>query len=311
MKTTTLLKLLLLVLFFDSCMSMNVEYDNLHYQSTTLPGIVKIDSSLMIDETEVTNFHWSEYMYWTKRVFGKNSDEYKAIIPDTNCWKKLDTSYTFLSKNYLRTSIYSNYPVVGITQKQAEAFSKWRSDRVFAYILIGCGFFEWRIYPNPDDYFTIERYFAGEYLDVKMDSNHLYYPVYSLPSIKEWKNADKNYDSLMNETIKYPRNKKKLRPEGYYNFIHSGYAGVKFIRNSYINVSYTVPVYSGFSPQNSNYQLKGNVSEWTTSPDTTIGGGWHDTRAAILNDTIFRCDTSNAWTGFRCVAHWEKWIREE
>jgi hypothetical protein len=276
-------------------------YDNNHYQNTTPPGIVKLSNGLMMDETEVTNFHWCEYMYWTKRVFGKNSPEYSSTIPDTNCWIKSDTSYLPFTKYYLKR--YRDYPVVGITQKQVETFSKWRSDRVFEYILIGSGILKWQTDLNPENYFTPEKYFRGEHLGIKPDSNHLYYPVYTLPTVKEWKYAEKYSDSLMNERIIKQQSKRFKKSPEYYNFIHCGYAGVKFIRNSYINDPFTVPVYSGFPL----YNLKGNISEWTTSSDTTIGGGWYHTRAEILYDTIFICDTSNAWTGFRNVVHWEKW----
>jgi hypothetical protein len=276
-------------------------YDNNHYQNTTPPGIVKLSNGLMMDETEVTNFHWCEYMYWTKRVFGKNSPEYSSTIPDTNCWIKSDTSYLPFTKYYLKR--YRDYPVVGITQKQVETFSKWRSDRVFEYILIGSGILKWQTDLNPENYFTPEKYFRGEHLGIKPDSNHLYYPVYTLPTVKEWKYAEKYSDSLMNERIIKQQSKIFKKSPEYYNFIHCGYAGVKFIRNIYINDPFTVPVYSGFPL----YNLKGNISEWTTSSDTTIGGGWYHTRAEILYDTIFICDTSNAWTGFRNVVHWEKW----
>lgn len=302
------LPILIPVILFFSCKPNYHTFDNLHYKNAPLPGIKKLDSSLMMDETEVTNFHWCEYMYWTSVTFGKKSPEYQLTIPDTNCWIKEDTSYSLFTQHYLKHPVYRDYPVVGVTQKQAEAFSKWRSDRVFEYILISCGVLKWQTDRNSENYFTTEKYFKGEYLGIKPDTNHLYYPVYTLPSIKEWKVADKNYDSLMNVMVKNNQSKRKKKPEGYYNFIHCGLAGVKMVRNSYTNVSYTVPVYSGFSPMNKSiYQLKGNVSEWTSSDNITIGGGWHNTRASILNDTLFQCDSSNAWTGFRCVAHWKKW----
>ena len=78
-------------------------------------------------------------MSWTERVFGKTSEEFKSTLPDTSVWKM--KNYTCLTMSvlenyYLRHPMYRNYPLVGISQKQAIAFSKWRSDRVFEYILI-------------------------------------------------------------------------------------------------------------------------------------------------------------------------------
>lgn len=298
-----LLALFIIILFF-SCRTTYKTYDNNHYQNAPLPGIVKLSNGPMMDETEVTNFHWCEYMYWTAVTFGRNSTEYQSTIPDTNCWVKTDTSYLPFTQHYLDHPAFRNHPVAGVTQKQAEAFSQWRSDRVFEYILIGTGILKWQTDRNSKNHFTTEKYFKGEHLGIKPDTNHLYYPVYSLPTINEWKIANKNYDSIMNLRLKDQESKKYSKSIGHYNYIQCGNAGVKFTQNSYSNVSYTNPVYSGFSPQ---YNLKGNVSEWTTSPDTSIGGGWYHTRAEILNDTIFICDSANAWTGFRNVVHWEKW----
>lgn len=299
---TILLAISFTILLF-SCRSTYKTYDNNHYQNTTPPGIVKLSNGFMLDETEVSNFHWCEYMYWTKRIFGKNSPEYQSTIPDTNCWIKADTSYLTFTHHYLDHPAYRDYPVVGVNQKQVETFSKWRSERVFEYMLIASGILKWNPDQNSENYFTPEKYFKGEYLEIKPDSNHLYYPVYTLPTVKEWKLANKYSDSLMNGRIMKQQSKRFTKSPEYFNFIRCGYAGVKHLKNSYTNVSYTAPVYSGFPL----YNLKGNVSEWTTSKDTTIGGGWYHTRAEILNDTIFKCDSSNAWTGFRNVVHWEKW----
>jgi hypothetical protein len=299
---TILLATFISILFF-SCKRYYKTYDNKHYQNTTLPGIIKLSNGLMIDETEITNFHWCEYMYWTSITFGKNSPEYQATIPDTNCWIKTDTSLLTFTQHYLFHPAFRIYPVVGITQKQAESFSKWRSDRVMEYILVSSGILKWQADRNSENYFTIEKYFKGEYLGIKPDSNHLYYPDYTLISVNEWKKASKHYDSLLNSKFNNLQSNKNKKAESHFNYIHCGYAGVNYKKNSYSNISYTIPAYSGFPP----YNLKGNVSEWTKSTDTTIGGGWYHTRAEILNDTIFICKSSNAWTGFRCVANWKKW----
>ena len=51
------------------------------------------------------------------------------IYPDTLCWMR-DFTYkesVDLASNYFWNSAYDNYPVVGVTWKQAKAFSVWRS----------------------------------------------------------------------------------------------------------------------------------------------------------------------------------------
>lgn len=52
------------------------------------------------------------------------------IYPDTLCWVH-DFTYSYnepFTRNYFWHPAFDNYPVVGIKWKQANAFSKWRSD---------------------------------------------------------------------------------------------------------------------------------------------------------------------------------------
>ena len=41
-----------------------------------------------MDETEVRNLDWLEYLYWLRRVFGVDYPEvYKKALPDTLVWR--------------------------------------------------------------------------------------------------------------------------------------------------------------------------------------------------------------------------------
>jgi formylglycine-generating enzyme required for sulfatase activity len=92
------------------------------------PGTIEISPNFFADMTEITNVDWLEYMHWTKRIYGENSNEYKSMLPDTTVWK--DENLKGIKSNYYRQPTYSTYPVVGITYEQAKQFCKWRSDRV-------------------------------------------------------------------------------------------------------------------------------------------------------------------------------------
>ncbi|MDD4529761.1 MAG: SUMF1/EgtB/PvdO family nonheme iron enzyme [Bacteroidales bacterium] len=51
------------------------------------------------------------------------------IYPDTLCWMH-DYAYSYndtYTRSYFSHAVYDNYPVVGITYKQAQAFSRWRT----------------------------------------------------------------------------------------------------------------------------------------------------------------------------------------
>jgi gliding motility-associated lipoprotein GldJ len=91
-------------------------------------------ASFYMDETEVTNLMYMEYLDWTKRVFSPDDENYKNIypgtLPDTLVWRnRLGYNETY-TNNYLRHPAYASYPVVGVNWIQAVEFSKWRTDRV-------------------------------------------------------------------------------------------------------------------------------------------------------------------------------------
>jgi gliding motility-associated lipoprotein GldJ len=95
--------------------------------------------SFYMDETEVTNLMYMEYLDWLKRVFPPDQENYKNIyegaIPDTLVWRNRLGYNETMTNNYLRHPAYAEYPVVGVNWIQATEFSKWRTDRVNEKIL--------------------------------------------------------------------------------------------------------------------------------------------------------------------------------
>jgi gliding motility-associated lipoprotein GldJ len=95
--------------------------------------------SFYMDETEVTNKMYSEYLYWVKTVFPPTEENYKniynGVLPDTLVWRNRLGYNETMTNNYLRHPAYAEYPVVGVNWIQATEFSKWRTDRVNENIL--------------------------------------------------------------------------------------------------------------------------------------------------------------------------------
>ncbi len=93
--------------------------------------------SFYMDETEVTNFMYLEYLDWVKLVFPP--DEYKEVydgaVPDTLVWRNRLGYNETMTNNYLRHPAYAEYPVVGVNWIQAVDFAKWRTDRVNEAVL--------------------------------------------------------------------------------------------------------------------------------------------------------------------------------
>ncbi|MEY3075402.1 MAG: hypothetical protein RJB25_1044, partial [Bacteroidota bacterium] len=69
-------------------------------------------SSFYMDRTEVTNFHWLEYMYWMRRVYYKTYPHvYKKCLPDTLAWRSALSYKEKYVNYYLRHPSYRDYPV--------------------------------------------------------------------------------------------------------------------------------------------------------------------------------------------------------
>ena len=100
--------------------------------------------SFYMDETEVTNLMYMEYLDWLKRVFPPDEENYKNIYegasPDTLVWRNRLGYNETMTNNYLRHPAYAEYPVVGVNWIQATEFAKWRTDRVNESVLEREGF---------------------------------------------------------------------------------------------------------------------------------------------------------------------------
>lgn len=109
-----------------------VEDDVMHDWNNT-PTQQHVQSFYM-DETEVTNFMYLEYLDWLKKVYPPTEENYKNIYlgasPDTLVWRNRLGYNETMTNNYLRHPAYANYPVVGVNWIQADEFCKWRTDRV-------------------------------------------------------------------------------------------------------------------------------------------------------------------------------------
>ena len=100
--------------------------------------------SFYMDETEVTNGMYMEYLDWIKRVYPPSDENFRAIyhgaLPDTLVWRNRLGFNEVMTDNYLRHPAYGEYPVVGVSWIQSVEFANWRSDRVNEFNLEKAGF---------------------------------------------------------------------------------------------------------------------------------------------------------------------------
>lgn len=119
-----------------------VQDDPMHDWNNT-PSQQHVQSFYM-DESEVTNKMYLEYLDWIKRVYPPEDPNFKLIyqsaLPDTLVWRNRLGYSEMMTENYLRHPGYGEYPVVGVSWIQAVNFASWRTDRVNELYLEKAGY---------------------------------------------------------------------------------------------------------------------------------------------------------------------------
>jgi len=119
--------------------------------------------SFYMDETEVTNLMYVEYLDYMKKLYPPDDELYKniysGILPDTLVWRNRLGYNEVMTDNYLRHPAYAEYPVVGVSWIQAVEYSNWRTDRVNELNLQKSGYRDINVTEmDPDNYFSTDRY---------------------------------------------------------------------------------------------------------------------------------------------------------
>jgi gliding motility-associated lipoprotein GldJ len=96
--------------------------------------------SFFIDETEVANVHYREYLYWLENTFSNDTAIMAKCLPDTLVWREELAYNEPYVEYYFRYPSYNFYPVVGVSWRQAHDFCIWRTDRVNELSLIQKGY---------------------------------------------------------------------------------------------------------------------------------------------------------------------------
>lgn len=281
-----------LVLVEGGTFTMGRVEQDFMYDWNNVPRRVTV-SSYYIDQTEISNFHWLEYLYWTKRVYGIDYPElYKKALPDTLVWRsKLAYNEPYVDL-YLRHPAFRDYPVVGVNWLQATDFCGWRSDRVNEYILIREGLLVHNVDQIGEDNFNTDAYYSNQYnsgkriegladlnpngtgyRNVKMEDGILL-PKYRLPTEAEWEFAaygliGNSVGERVVERRLYPWNGHAVRnPDEAYigmmlaNFKRGRGDNMGVAGNLNDNADITAPVFSYWPNDYGLYNMAGNVSEW-------------------------------------------------
>ena len=281
-----------LVLIEGGSFTMGRVEQDVNYDWNNIPRKVTV-SSFYMDETEISNLAYREYLFWTTRVFNANFPQVlEKALPDTLVWReKLAFNEPYVDY-YLRHPAYADYPVVGINWLQANDYCSWRTDRVNEYILIREGILEHNPTPTEADYFNTDQYLAGKWpgqvktplqsLDpngsgerqVKMEDG-IFLPKFRLPTEAEWEFAalgligNMAMRELITDRRLYPWNRKGVRndDEKYLgqmlaNFKRSNGDNMGIAGALNDNADITAPIYSYWPNDYGLFNMAGNVSEW-------------------------------------------------
>lgn len=281
-----------LVLIPGGTFTMGQTAEDVTYEWDNVARRVTVTSFYM-DETEVANIDYREYLYDLQRMYGETVPEvYRKALPDTLVWRE-ELSYNEpLVETYFRFPAFDEYPVVGVSWEQSNEYCVWRSNKVNEMILIEKGILN----PNPEqkgsDVFDTKAYLAGQYegsvrkefegadgqpRKVRFEDG-IMLPDYRLPTEAEWEyaalalqgNASENGDELVTDRRIYPWSGNTARYKIRDKYQGQMLANFKRGRGDYMGVSAKlndsapVPGYvrSNYPNDFGLYNMAGNVNEW-------------------------------------------------
>ncbi len=237
-------------------------------------------ASFYMDETEVANIHWLEYMFYVKdnydtqdsatlAMYPTKEDYIASIEPNQKVWRSELAFNDPYEEQYLRYPGFRYFPVVGVSWVQATSYAKWRTNKINESLsrqAMENGY-------EPDSTWLASQQAETE-IRLPIETG-IVLPDYRLPSEAEWEYAAQALigaqwlDELQTHQRLYPWDGHSLRNPygkemGYFlaNFKRGrgDYAGIA----GKLNDGAMITAYIYEYPPNDYglYNMAGNVNEW-------------------------------------------------
>lgn len=247
-------------------------------------------TSFYISATEVTN---AQYVHCLDSLQLNDPMLYSRMLPDTQCWSPKAKFMDPMVDYYLRHPAYCNYPVVGITHKQAQLWCTWMTDfyntqpkRKFKQV-------EFRL-PTLAQWEHASRVGSPE-IAFPWGTDNLQAPDGKW--MANFKRIDQSTLRPVTVTVKNEYDSHDVRT--YYAGQTSGEAfeGIESFET-------TVKVRSFEPNKHGLYNTSGNVEEYVAEYGFTKGGSWEDTGFFLQQGIHQRYTLSNPTSrdrGFRFV----------
>ena len=243
-------------------------------------GVMKINNlnpikdslpEFFIAATEVTNFQWKEFLMYLKQE--GRMEEYRDNILDTTVWRPLLAYNEPFVDYYYQNKAYSEYPAVGMTLKQAQAYANW-----------------------------LTEIYALKNQSVKI--------IFSVPTKKQWIRAARGeWQTHYPWDGKYMRNSKGAYLSNFKNYdaanIHYNTEINKYevmSMSQCMEGAITAPAESYYPNKFGIYNMSGNVAELVSDDTVAMGGSWNDTGYDVRVESEQPATQPKSTIGFRMVA---------
>jgi formylglycine-generating enzyme required for sulfatase activity len=274
---TQLMKLSLLVLLSIASFCafgqepLRINHRQTNYRSCGTPN-------LYANTFELTNGEYLAYTSWVQQNLG--TEAYKAALPDTLVWRyKFSFNEKYVTY-YLRHPAYKDYPIVGLSYKQALAYCEWLSKQANA----------------------------------TLKDPQIQEIIFRLPTEEEWEKAA--LGGLPTNTL-YPWGTHSLYIEKgkFKGFAQANVMGTRYASNrdtytlfnghnyydNYGDILFPVSTYK--HNQYGLCHIIGNVAEMVSDPQIAKGGSWQDElHEATIQHSEKLEKTTNSYVGIRIFA---------
>lgn len=269
--------IVLLAIFCSSMMSLSFS-SKMDFRP---PGTVEVVDNFFYDEREICNIDWQEYLSFIKEEQGVESRAYQANLPDTTVWLEEGSYNEPLVETYFSHPAYNEYPVVGVTHKQARDYCAWRTAAVKTMMkangIKGPKSFEYRL-PSQTEWELIANAGLGE------KSEKYYQKKLKKLRKKSTKNARVPLANLKLKEIE-STNKDDLEA----------------FRRGDLSI-HIAPARSYLPNKFGVYHIYGNVAEMVIDPGIAMGGGFvHYYDEIVPKNKVVKYNEPQRWLGFRCV----------
>jgi len=231
------------------------------------PGTVPFSDSLFIDRTEVTNRSWREFTQWVHDNMGDSA--YAAVLQDTGVWNNGPGSANneYYAQYYHVLPAFAEYPVVGVTYGQAQAYCEWRTKMVN----------EW-----------IAKNGKAPFKKV----------LYRLPTRAEWEVAAMGDNN--NQQNLYGRFASNMETE---EASQAKAFNCIYVKNaSLVGQHARIASVVSYSPNSYGvYNMIGNVAEMVEEIGVAKGGSFLSYVGDCQVEKDQHYDTPEEWLGFRCI----------